>query len=249
MQTESDYLVRSAKLIFGHLSDIIKKKCIISAHFGEHNQSFLTTIVDLDQKANLLTLDVAPTELLNKQLLNSAKVLFRTEYEGIKVSFRGKAIRKSESDGHPVFAMPIPDAIFWMQRRQYYRVRIPLSHKNSTCEISFDLENEEGETVSQVKVFSLSDISLSGFSFLNPDAKIADLLQPDAEISECALFLHDGSRANVGLVIKSVNNVRANATAYQHRVGCKFTNMPQVFENSIQRYMQDIELQQKNLSV
>jgi flagellar brake protein len=249
MQKESDYLVRSAKLVFGHLSDLIKKKCIISAHFGEHNQSFLTTIIDLDQKANLITLDVAPTELLNKQLLGSAKVLFRTEYEGIKVSFRGKDIKKSQSDGHPVFAMPIPDAIFWMQRRQYYRVKVPLSHKNSTCEINLAIENEAGETESQTKAFNLSDISLSGFSLLNPDTKIADFLLPDTVIDECALFLNDGSRATVGLVVKSVTNVRANATTYQHRVGCKFTHIPQVFENSIQRYMQEIELQQKNLSI
>ncbi|MCQ8116349.1 flagellar brake protein [Methylomonas rosea] len=249
MEKESDYLVRSAKLIFSHLSDLIKKKCIISAHFGEHNQSFLTTIIDLDQKANLITLDVAPTELLNKQLLGSAKVLFRTEYEGIKVSFRGKAIKKSQSDGHPVFAMPIPDAIFWMQRRQYYRVKVPLSHKNSTCELNLTLENEAGEMDTQTKVFGMADISLSGFSFLNADTKIADFLVPDTVIDECALYLHDGSRAHVGFVIKSVTNVRANATTYQHRIGCKFTHMPQVFENNIQRYMQEIELQQKNLSI
>lgn len=249
MEKESDYLVRSSKLVFGHLSDLIKKKCIISAHFGEHNQSFLTTIVDLDQKANVITLDVAPTELLNKQLLSSAKVLFRTEFEGIKVSFRGKAIKKSQSDGHPVFAMPIPDAIFWMQRRQFYRVKVPLSHKNSTCEINFVTENEDGTTDSQTKVFTLSDISLCGFSFLNPDTKLAESLLPDTAIGECALFLNDGSRAGISFVVKNVVNVRASPTTYQHRVGCKFTHIPQVFENNIQRYMQEIELQQKNLNV
>jgi c-di-GMP-binding flagellar brake protein YcgR len=249
MEKESDYLVRSAKLVFGHLSDLIKKKCIISAHFGEHNQSFLTTIIDLDQKTNLITLDVAPTELLNKQLLSSAKVLFRTEYEGIKVSFRGKAIKKSQSDGHPVFAMPIPDAIFWMQRRQFYRVKVPLSHKNSTCEINFTIENEEGIAEIQAKTFTLADISLSGFSFLNPYPKLTDSLQPDTVIDECALYLNDGSRASIGFVVKGICNVRASATTYQQRIGCRFTHVPQVFENNIQRYMQEIELQQKNLNI
>ncbi len=248
MEKESDYLVTSAKLILGHLADLIKKKCIIAAQFGEHNQSFLTTIIDIDQKAKLLLLDVAPTELLNSQLLGSAKVLFRTEYEGIKVSFRGKAIKKSQHDGHPVFAMPIPDAIFWMQRRQFYRVKVPLSHKNSTCEIRFNTEGDDGTTETQTKVFNLCDLSIAGFSFLNPDTAIADLLLPDTEIAECALFLNDGSRANVSAVIKGVTNVRASPTTYQHRVGCKFTMLPPIFENSVQRYMQDIELQQKNMN-
>lgn len=94
MEKESDYLVRNAKMIYGHLTDLVKNKCIIAANFGEDNASFLTTIVELDQKANLLALDVAPNEQLNRQLLTSAKVLFRTEFDGIKVSFRGKAIKK-----------------------------------------------------------------------------------------------------------------------------------------------------------
>lgn len=249
MENESDYLVRNAKLVFGHLSDLIKKKCIVSAHFGEHKQSFLTTIIDLDPKANLITLDVAPTELLNRQLLNAAKVLFRTEYEGIKVSFRGKSIRKSQSDGHPVFAMPIPDAIFWMQRRQFYRVKVPLSHKNSLCEIKLGTENEDGGTDSQTKAFNLSDLSISGFSFLSPDTKLADFLLPDTEFKECVLSLNNGSQAHVGFVIKNVTNVRSSPTSYQHRIGCKLTDVPPAFESHIQRYMQEIELQQKNLSV
>lgn len=247
MEKESDYLVRNAKLVFGHLTDLVKKKCIISAHFGEYNQSFLTTIIDLDQKANLLALDVAPTELLNKQLLSSSKVLFRTEYEGIKVSFRGKAIKKSESEGHPVFAMPIPDAIFWMQRRQFYRVKVPLSHTNSTCELDFNSENEAGETETRTVSFRLADISLSGFSFLNSETKLDANLLPDDGRKECALFLQDGGRAKVSFEIKGVTKVRATATTTQSRIGCKFIDVPPIFESNIQRYMQDIELQQKNL--
>lgn len=252
MEKESDYLVRNSKLVFGHLTDLVKKKCIISAHFGEHNQSFLTTIIDLDQKANLLTLDVAPTELLNKQLLNSPKVLFRTEYEGIKVSFRGKSIKKSQSDGHPVFAMPIPDAIFWMQRRQFYRIKVPLSHINSVCQIEFTppVDANAGDSAEPTKlkgVFRLVDLSISGFAFLNPDPQFDKFLNPEDKIEGCMLYLNDGGQAKVSFEIKEITKVRATMTATQLRVGCRFTDIPPAFETNIQRYMQDIEIQQKNL--
>ncbi|TPQ28319.1 flagellar brake protein [Methylomonas koyamae] len=253
MEKESDYLVRGSKLVFGHLTDLVKKKCIISAHFGEHNQSFLTTIIDLDQKANLLALDVAPTELLNKQLLNSPKVLFRTEYEGIKVSFRGKSIKKSQSDGHPVLAMPIPDAIFWMQRRQFYRVKVPLSHANSLCVMMFtppqdpdDIENTE-PTVLKAS-FRLVDLSFSGFAFLNPDSQFDKYLNPEDKHEGCMMYLHDGGQAKISFEIKEITRVRATVTGTQQRVGCRFTDIPPAFETNIQRYMQDIEIQQKNLA-
>ncbi|OAI19512.1 hypothetical protein A1507_06915 [Methylomonas koyamae] len=253
MEKESDYLVRNAKLVYGHLTDLVKKKCIISAHFGEHNQSFLTTIIDLDQKANLLTLDVAPTELLNKQLLNSPKVLFRTEFDGIKVSFRGKSIKKSQSDGHPVFAMPIPDAIFWMQRRQFYRIKIPLSHINSVCQIEFTAPRDPGnadnaEPVKSKGVFRLVDLSISGFAFLNPDPQFDKFLNPEDKHEGCMIYLHDGGQAKISFEIKEITKVRATMTATQLRVGCRFTDIPPAFESNIQRYMQDIEIQQKNLA-
>lgn len=247
MEKESDYLVRNAKMIYGYLTDLVKNKCIIAANFGEDNASFLTTIVELDQKTNLLALDVAPNEQLNRQLLTSAKVLFRTEFDGIKVSFRGKAIKKAERNGAPVLAMPLPDALFWMQRRQYYRVKIPLSHKNSFCEIEFRTVDEANNPQSLSGIFPLADLSISGFAMLVNDTKFSEFLQPGAEHADCALYLNDGSRANIGIVVRDIATVRAGAAGKQQRVGCQFTQVSQMFESSIQRYVQDIERQQKNI--
>lgn len=247
MEKESNYLVRSAKLVFGYLTELIKKRCILSAQFGEHKQSFLTTIIAIDQKTNLLTIDIGPTEELNQQLLNAAKVLFRTEYDGIKVSFSGKNIKKTKIKGLWVFAMPIPDAIFWMQRRQHYRAKVPLSHKSSFCEIEFASDNEDDNHDRRAVVFNLVDISISGFAFFNPEPQFAEYLQPNSQHTECTLYLHDGGQAKVGFVVKNVTTVRATAITDQQRIGCMFIDLPKAFESKIQHYIYGIELQQKNL--
>ncbi len=246
MANESDYLVRNPKGVFGHLTELVKNKCIISAHFGEYNASFLTTIVGLDQKTNVLQLDCAPSDTLNNQLLNSSKVLFRTEVEGIKVSFSGKAIKKVKNGDYWVLSMPLPSSIFWMQRRQFYRVKIPLSHTSSYCQLSFKGETEEdADTVVKMP---LSDLSITGVSFLNPDPKWTEHLQPDTEIVDCTLHLHNNNEARVAFVIKNNVKVRVNNIGNQQRIGCSFRNLPPSFETSIQRYMQEIELQQKSMS-
>lgn len=245
MATESDYLVRNAKLVFGYFSELVKNKCIISAHFGEYNASFLTTIVELDQKKNVLALDCGPSDSLNDQLLTSKKVLFRTEVDGIKVSFSGSGIKKVKNGDYWGFSMPIPSSIFWLQRRQFYRVKVPFSHTNSYCQLTFKAQNEEdSDTTVNLSLF---DISITGVSFLNPDPKWAEQLQPDTEFVDCTLHLNNNNEARVAFVIKNNVKVRVNNINTQQRIGCLFRQLPPSFESSIQRYMQEIEIQQKSM--
>ena len=59
---------------------------------------------------------------------------------------------------------------------------------------------------------------------------------------------HDGGQAKISFEIKEITRVRATVTGTQQRIGCRFTDIPPAFETNIQRYMQDIEIQQKNLA-
>ena len=243
MQKESDYLVRNPKLIVEYLTDILKKKCLISAHFGENNASFLTVITKLDPKTNSLNIDSAPTELLNKELLNSAKVLFRTEIDGIQVSFSGKNIKKSKT----AFEMPLPNVIFRLQRRQFYRVHIPLSHTGSYCKIPYRAEGDAGAPFTQIATVKLADLSISGFAFLNPGTEFAGIFETGKSFTECSLYLHEGPHSNIGFVIKNVTEIKMSTTTTQQRVGCLFTDVTPTFEPSIQCYMREIERQIKNI--
>ena len=242
MVTDSDYLVKNAKMVFSHFSELVTKKCLISAHFGQRDNSFLTTIVGLDKKNNILDLDCAPLETLDQQLLTSSKVWFCTELDGIKVSFSGKGIKKIKVGSDWVLSMPIPDAIFWMQRRQYYRVKVPLSHSNSYCRITF----KTGDTA-ETCTFQLNDLSIGGFSFFNPEPKWSEQLQPDCEFFDCTLHLNNGNQADISFVVKNHTQARNNPPSHQDRIGCMFHPLAPSVEASIQRYMQEIELQLKNI--
>jgi flagellar brake protein len=250
MQKESDYLVSNQKLIVEHLTDLFKHKCIITAYFGENNTSFLTAILELDAKNNRLIIDCAPTELLNRQLLNSAKVLFRSQIEGIKVSFSGKNIKKIKSGDSPAFEMPIPSAIFWMQRRQFYRVKIPLAHIGTHCKITFNLDQNESTAelpLFKTGTFRLADLSINGFALLNPEPEFSEFFETGKAFGDCLLCLHEGPQSNISFTIQSVIVIRVSTTATQQRIGCKLTGLSTTFESGIQRYMQDIERQIKNI--
>ncbi len=127
MDNISDYLVKNPKQILGHLKTLAKEKCLISANFGE-NHSFLTAILAIDEKKQLITIDCGPKEYLNKELLDVAIVDCRTDYKGIKVIFKGHGVKKAGTDKkNTALSINIPNQIYWVQRRLFYRVRSPLS--------------------------------------------------------------------------------------------------------------------------
>lgn len=243
---ENDYLVKGQKSIKEYLSVMFKKKCILSAYFGEHNLSFLTAILEIDLTNNVLKIDSAPSELLNKQLLSAPRVLFRTQVDGIKASFSGKDIKKTKIEDHPCFEMPIPTALFWMQRRQYYRIKVPLNHSNSICKLSLPVASETEEIVFETFTFRLGDISIKGFTFFNPVADLYDEFEVEKSFSNCQFFLHESSHTEVGFIIKNMSMVKLNANQNQQRIGCSFKDLSPHFESIIQRYMQEIEIQTKN---
>lgn len=252
MENESDYLVTNPNLALSRFKEIHKKNCIISAFFGENQSSFLTAILGIDPKKRLLEFDCAPSEQLNSELLSSPKVIFRTDFEGIKVAFSGRGVKQVKKDGEKIFVMPLPDSIFWMQRRQNFRVRIPEKHTHCYTQfvVTTRYEDETGiHSQPNLTRFKVADISVSGFAFLNVTPAFADYVLPPAEYKNCVLHLHDAddSEARVSFQIVNVNKLRSSKGAIvAQRVGCKFTEIPLGFDTVIQRYIQEIELQMRN---
>lgn len=246
MSDISKYLVRNPKQVLSYLKMLSTKRCLISAAFGEGDKdTFLTAIIDIDEKNLTITIDCGPKEYLNKRLIDSAIIKCATEYEGIKVLFEGRKVKKAGKPGQPAFTVPIPNSIYWIQRRQFYRIKSPLS-KDSYCNVSFtDPETEETSTFD----FKINDLSASGFSILNDSADISTALVPSAEFENCTLVLdgQDDHQVDFEIRYKAANN--PNQPGKTQRIGCKMNNVTPNLESTILRYMQNIEreLKQKEL--
>jgi len=243
MEKDSEYFIKDPKQVFNSLNQLLKQKALISAHFGDNNESFITTILNLDRKKNLIKLDYGPKEYLNKQLLSSSNIEFRTEFQGIKVAFSGQKISKTLSNGQQILVMPIPASIFWMQRRQFYRIKVPLSH-SSICKIIFNSENEETR---QTVKFKLVDISISGIAILNEQQQLSNEFIPTSSFEHCELRLDNSSAINVSLTVKDKRNLLPEKPNKGQRIGCAFNHITPACESNIQRYMQEIERELRNI--
>jgi len=240
MENISDYLVKNPKQIIVHLKTLAKEKCLISAGFGE-NHSFLTAILDIDTKKQIITIDCGPKEYLNKELLNSGIVECKTDYKGIKVLFNGHGIKKAGGIGNTALSIKLPNQIYWVQRRLFYRVRSPLS-KHSYCSISFKASESKDEQTLDYKLF---DLSASGFSIICDSVELAEDIVLGSEFIDAQLTLNETETHKISFIPRNRIAVNPNKPTKSQRIGCEFVNLSPRAENAFIRYMQEIERETK----
>lgn len=232
MEYESAFLIRSPEQIISKLSILLKNKCLLTAHFGKNNASFITTIFEIHIKNNLLIFSHSPKDGSIEQLLNSQKITFRTEYLGVKVAFDAIKLANIKHQGMPLFAIPIPESILWIEARDFHRVKSPVS-KSSYCQLIMD----EQEPVS----LKLYDISLIGFSILTDSKEVSDLLIPYTAFEQCKLILADTGEDTVSFETRSKYIINPENLNRTEKIGCKFTRITPAFEDAVQRYILQIE--------
>ena len=233
MEYESAFLIRSPEKIISKLLILFKKKCLLTVYFGNNGDSFITTILDLYIKNNYLTFYHGPKEDSIEQLLNSPKITFKTEYLGIKVAFNAIKVARVQYQGVPIFVIPIPESILWMEARDFYRVKLPVS-RSSYCQLA--LKDQDPINL------KLYDISLIGFSVLNASSEISALLIPDTHFEQCKLILADAGEDAISFNIRRSKYIISQENLNRmEKIGCKITRIMPAFETTIQRYMQQIE--------
>ncbi len=246
MQDISKYLDNNPKRVLSYLKILLKERCLISVAFGiDEKDTFLTAIIAIDEKKQTLTIDCGPKEYLNKRLQSSAIIKFSTKYQGIKVLFEGRKVKKAGNSSQPSFIIPIPNSIYWFQRRQFYRVKSPLS-KKSSCLVSFYKPETEEEISVELPLY---DISASGFSFIKESEEFSELFNPSSEFEKCFLKLANEEDQSVSFEVKHVTPINPNKTQAGVRIGCRITEITPGTETTIVRYMQiiDREIKQKEL--
>lgn len=234
---ESLYIQNSIQII-SNLTLLQKSNCYITVSFGESDESFITTILEIDKKNNTLYVDYAPKEYLSRLVLSAATVNFRAALEGILVKFETTKLTKTQHKGNPAFSLPIPKPLFWQERREYYRMKSPLS-RQSFCEVTLpELEPLK---------LRLNDISLTGFSMLCDTPKATSLLAPGTKLEECKLSLAEVGESFISFEVRSryLTNPQKIDPIKIYRIGCKFIRISASFEMQVQRYIQQLEREYK----
>jgi c-di-GMP-binding flagellar brake protein YcgR len=232
MNDIAPFSIHNSKQIVNNLSLLFANKCLICVRFGpREDQSYLATLLSVNERANEVVWDCGPQEHLNRHLLGSKQVSFHTDYNGIKVSFTGDAPKAVSLEGTPAFKAAIPSAMCWKERRAYYRAKILLSSPG------YSLLTPEGGTPATLKLF---DISLSGFSTLVNEAPkgFFEQLTPENPLGKCQLMLPKSGQEVVTMDVCYSHIVNPEQFKKSHKASFKFVNLSRANEDAIQSYIQ-----------
>lgn len=226
------YILYGRGEIMQKLRQLGKKNSLITLHFN--NQSMLSTVVDVLADKNLLVLDYGGNEELNQKLLEHDRAVIKTDYDGITAQFSISGIRKARLQGKPSFACPIPESVLWVQRREFYRVRIPLSEV-VTCELIHG-DNHRSE-------YPVLDISTGGLALFDQNDELE--LEPGNVFHNCKLTLGDHYTAFINLEIRNHIQVNPYEISEGTRCGCAFLNLTGGFAAGVQKFINLVDQQQK----
>ncbi len=230
------YLLSSKAAIIQKLRQLAKSKNNITAHFGSGKYSLLTQVVEVLPDKDLVVLDYGSNEAINKKLLQSEHTVFKTQHEGVTAQFSTDFLQKARLHGKPAFACAIPESLLWMQRREFYRVRIPL-RDNIFCEL---IHNEE-----ILVSYPVLDISIAGLAIRIEESKYD--IEPGMFFNGARLILPNEESGLVNIEIMNQLPLKQDNPEAGLRFGCQFHNISTDISAKIQRYIYDIELMNRQI--
>ena len=223
------YMLYNRAGIIQKLRQLGKSRNLITAHFGDGQFSMLTVVVDVMPDKDMLVLDYGSDEKMNKRMLAAKRIVFKTQHLGITAQFTCTSIQKAKRHGKSAFACNLPDSLLWVQRREFYRVKVPLND-NVTCEL---YHNDEAIQ------FPVLDISIGGLALHYTDQPIE--LEAGQVFYNCRLVLSNMGEGSVNLEVRNQLPGATSGLPSGSRIGCTFFDLPTDLSSTIQRYIHTID--------
>jgi len=240
MSTEADFTLTNSNEIARKLALIWKQGCLLTVSFDNRIFFFISTLIHVDNKKKVMSLDVSPDNALNKRLLKASNILFETKVEGVSVSFTLNKVSKPLLGRSENFLLNFPEKLIWQERRLFYRIR-PLLNEKPRCKFSMQFKKGDKKFPFNFS-FEINDISLTGLSFIyHPEEYNIKMIELIKMISDSHIHLPEIGEFEINLEVCNRYPVNADKPNKEQIIGLKFHNMTAGIESQIQRYMLSIQ--------
>ena len=227
------YLVSNKKEVLQILSELAKQKTTLSVAFNHGQESFLTTVIAVDDVKQVAYLDIGRDEAFNQRLLASQDVVVSNNI-GIRIHWSCHSLKLATLKDGNAISIGLPTDLVRVQRREYFRHPTPV-RPPVLCRIplaSGDGANGEDENILQ---FSLTDVSVGGIGAIAPDP-LHEAISVGAQFDNCKIEFPGVGTTNLTLCVRQVKHIVMKSDTSHHRVGFEFINPSRGNQALIQRY-------------
>ena len=235
----AQYLLRTKNEIQFVLRSLIEQVAQITIFFNEGHDLLLTTLLAVDDQG--ITLDYGASQETNRKAQEANRLFAITSLDKVKVQFLLRGLKEIEFEGRPAFRAALPDAVLRLQRREYYRLTMPIT-RPLRCRIPLPGKENSDGTPAAIEV-DVVDISGGGMAIIAPPEGLN--LEADMEFPDCTIELPEIGAINTTLRIRSLFDVTLRSGAHLRRSGCQYVNLRAPMATLIQRYIIKVERERK----
>lgn len=181
---KEQYLKRGPLAVLGVLRDIQENQTPVMV--SHTRGQFITRLLYADKESMLL--DFGSNDYDNQLAKEARNLHITAETRGAKVEFALNLLTATEHDGLPAFAADLPDVLWMIQRREFFRVTAPLNPV-FYCYITWPDGSGEGR-------LRLQDLSLGGIGVLS-DNPLPETLQTGDSIKKLRVEMGEYGRFEV----------------------------------------------------
>jgi c-di-GMP-binding flagellar brake protein YcgR len=199
---------------------------------------FVTRLLDVDVRERTFTFDWGALSDQNKGLLGAPRCQFHASPDGVRVEFTTPTPRETRFEELPAFEADFPEVLFYVQRREYFRVAAPILEPFMCIGRLSD-----GDTFR----FEVHDLSLGGVGMRTTDVRVAELPM-GARLMDCELTLGALGRLSLDLQLVSHRALALPNGTQRYQLGFRFLSLPGSAENTLQRLITQLEMKRRALA-
>ncbi|WBM72390.1 flagellar brake protein [Buttiauxella sp. WJP83] len=225
------FLKQSPLAVLGVLRDLHKNQ--VPIRISWQSGQFITKILEVT--ASGLIVDFGSQSQENQAAQKAANIQFTAETEGAKVEFTLPKIQPVNYLNLPAFHAPIPPTLWFVQRREYFRITAPLQ--------PYYLCNATLPNGSPFQ-FRLCDLSLGGMGAL-VDGPLPDGVKDGMRFSQVELDLVQWGKFHFDMQLITLSERKVidskNQTISTPRLSFRFLNVNPAVERQLQRIIFSLE--------
>ncbi|MES2534921.1 MAG: flagellar regulator YcgR PilZN domain-containing protein [Pseudomonadota bacterium] len=232
------YRIRLRQEIITLLRSLAVRQQLLHMNFDGGEESLVTAILKVHEPDGSLIVSGAPGVLGYQRIAESREITFETVLDRVRIVFSVKRAEICEYQSRPALRMEIPASLIRLQRRESFRVPIPVTEP-VRCTIR--LQNDNGPDSAQITL-ALQNVSGGGIALIDETMALDDTVGRIYE--QCRIDLPGASPIVTNLQIRNSRNVRLANGKTVRRLGCLFLDLPRPMMAAVQRYILNLEREQ-----
>lgn len=234
-EIEERYFLRGRMEILRVLNELIHYREPVTVYFNGGNDFFQTTF--LEARADILVFDLSGDTEANRRLpVSTTSCVFVSHLNGIRVQFAGGQPTRFSWGGSDAFWVALPERVMRVQRRENYRILLPVARP-----LMLKLFSGDGSLLGE---WPAHDLSVGGLGFT---AIGTPALEVGQEIGRMQLALPWQSVVDCAAQVRHVTQTSVHQDGSRYRVGLSFTDLAPATGVAIQRFITKIEHQRRGL--